>query len=600
MYKVEQAFNKNASRRLAELQGFADAINMPFFCKERQGEFLVVNRAFLNLFKVPRTLENVNTIVRLLPHSKIATLSKHEENLNKDGDSGHFGMRIVSPEKSSDFIVHKTAADICGDGALKVVGMIVNTVDDGHPLAAPQIITDLDERVKELECLYDASATLERLADNGLAVLHELAQRIPLAFTQAQATGVKIEFDQQSYTSSNYQSDKDQLTKGKASYKHLIQSISPLGKERGYISVYLDKDVSFLDEERCLIKELARTISLHIEKHEAQKELEQHELLFEHTFEYAAVGICHGDKNGCFIRANKKLEEIWGYSKEEIKGMSFKDVSHPDDIEETANHKNSLLAGEADNFSMEKRYIRKNGEIMWANLTVSLVKRPDQSPDYFIGVIEDITEKRHAIEETKRLTQKVKRTFVETVAALSQAMELRDPYTAGHQEQVSELAVAIAKEMGLDEETVEGLRIGSLLHDIGKLYIPSELLCRPGRLNPEEFALIKTHSKVGAEIISHIDMPWPITEMVLQHHERLDGSGYPHGLSGEAIVLEARIIAVADTIQAMCGHRPYRPAKSVESALNVIQQGKANIYDAAVVDAALNVVHNNPPAWIVF
>ncbi len=173
----------------------------------------------------------------------------------------------------------------------------------------------------------------------------------------------------------------------------------------------------------------------------------------------------------------------------------------------------------------------------------------------------------------------------QTITAMGMAMEKRDPYTAGHQHRVSHLATAIAEQMGLDKECIDAIRLGGLIHDIGKISVPSEVLNRPGHLSTFEMNLIYTHSQSGYEITKGIDFPWPIAEIVHQHHERYDGSGYPQGLRGEEITLEARVIAVADVLEAMSSHRPYRPALGIDAGLEELHQHRGSRYDPQVVDA---------------
>lgn len=177
-----------------------------------------------------------------------------------------------------------------------------------------------------------------------------------------------------------------------------------------------------------------------------------------------------------------------------------------------------------------------------------------------------------------------------TIAALTRAVEMRDPYTAGHQQRVAALAVAVGRAMGLSEAALEGLYLGGMIHDIGKISIPAEILTKPRRLTPIEHQLIQQHPLTGAQIVAGIDFPWPLSEMILQHHERIDGSGYPHGLCGAAMRLESKIIAVADVIEAMSSHRPYRAALGEEAALAEIERGRGTLYDPEVVAACLSVV----------
>ncbi len=177
-----------------------------------------------------------------------------------------------------------------------------------------------------------------------------------------------------------------------------------------------------------------------------------------------------------------------------------------------------------------------------------------------------------------------------TIAVLSRAIEMRDPYTDGHQKRVSQLAAAIAAEMGLPGERITGVKLGALIHDVGKMGIPAELLTTSRQLSPQELAIIRTHPSSGGDILSQADFPWPVREMVMQHHERVDGSGYPAGLKGEEILLEARIIAVADVVEAMTSHRPYRPGLGLEAGVAEIREQRGVLYDAQVVDACVRVV----------
>lgn len=185
--------------------------------------------------------------------------------------------------------------------------------------------------------------------------------------------------------------------------------------------------------------------------------------------------------------------------------------------------------------------------------------------------------------------QRLRKSLEATVEAIAATVETRDPYTAGHERRVAQLATAIAREMGLPPEQVEGIHFGGLIHDLGKLYVPAEILSKPGRLSPVEFELVKQHPQAGYDIIKAIEFPWPVARMVLEHHERLDGSGYPGRLMGDAILFEARILAVADVVESMSSHRPYRPALGPDAALEEIERNRGRLYDAAVVDACLRL-----------
>jgi HD-GYP domain-containing protein (c-di-GMP phosphodiesterase class II) len=179
-----------------------------------------------------------------------------------------------------------------------------------------------------------------------------------------------------------------------------------------------------------------------------------------------------------------------------------------------------------------------------------------------------------------------------TVEAIAALYEKRDPYTAGHQRRVAQLACAIARKMGLPDEQIYGIRIIGVVHDIGKIAVPGDILSKPGRLSIEELSIIKTHPQVAYDVLKNLEFPWPVAETILQHHERLDGSGYPNGISGEAIILEARILCVADVVESMVSHRPYRPALGMERALREIVRNKGVLYDPTVADACSKLSSN--------
>lgn len=204
-----------------------------------------------------------------------------------------------------------------------------------------------------------------------------------------------------------------------------------------------------------------------------------------------------------------------------------------------------------------------------------------------------IREKRRAEEELRKSYDKLQRGLEGTVHTVAKIAETRDPYTARHQKRVTSLACAIAKEMGLSEDQIEGIHVAGTLHDIGKIYVPAEILSKPGKVIDMEMNLIKTHPQVGYEILKEIEFPWPVAQIVLQHHERMDGSGYPQGLPGEDIVLEARILAVADVVEAMCSHRPFRPAIGSDIALKEVAEKSGILYDPRVVEACIRVFANN-------
>jgi len=223
-------------------------------------------------------------------------------------------------------------------------------------------------------------------------------------------------------------------------------------------------------------------------------------------------------------------------------------------------------------------------------IDVSSVIEKNGTSSSFVHVLRDITEIKSIKFELKKSQLQLIQSFKGIAQAMGKMVEQRDPYTAGHAEGVSRLAVAIGHQMSMDEDTIEGLRVCGLLHDVGKISVPAEILTKPTMLTDLEFAMVKHHSCTGYEILKNINFPWPVATVTLQHHERLDSSGYPDGLKGEQIIKESRILSVADVVDAMTNHRPYRPALGLGAAIDEIKKGRRIIYDHEVVDACLEVI----------
>ena len=208
-------------------------------------------------------------------------------------------------------------------------------------------------------------------------------------------------------------------------------------------------------------------------------------------------------------------------------------------------------------------------------------------------VVTDVSDLKEAELRLLESVDKQQAVIDGVIAALARSVEVRDPYTAGHERRVGELAAAIARYSELDEVTVRGVETAGKLHDVGKIVIPAEILSKPGHLSEPEFELIKAHAQAAYEILSSIEFDFPVGDIVVQHHERLDGSGYPAGLRGEAILPEARILAVADVVEAMISDRPYRAALPLDAAMDELENGAGRLYDAAICDAAIAVCHGS-------
>ena len=315
----------------------------------------------------------------------------------------------------------------------------------------------------------------------------------------------------------------------------------------------------------------------------AYKKLKQSESRYRALFENVPVGLYTTTPEGDIVNFNPQSSLILGYSKEELKGKKALDFYV------NKGERNEWLKELFKKGSVERefRMKRKDGKIIWLKDT-SRLRKDEEGKIYIEGSLQDITELKNLEASLRENLRKMEKLFDSTVMALSSAVEVRDLYTAGHQKRVTQLAIEIAKEMGLVDR-IKALKIAGLLHDIGKIAIPSDILTKPTRLTEVEYMLVKHHPVTGYQILKKIEFPWPVATIVLQHHERLDGSGYPEGLKDGDILIEARIIAVADVVEAISSHRPYRPALGTSVALDEIKKHRGTLYDKDVVDACIEV-----------
>jgi HD-GYP domain-containing protein (c-di-GMP phosphodiesterase class II) len=239
--------------------------------------------------------------------------------------------------------------------------------------------------------------------------------------------------------------------------------------------------------------------------------------------------------------------------------------------------------------SRELEFYCKDGRTIILDCTFQFVRDEQGKATGILAEGRDITERKRAEEQLQQTLDSLRKSVGATIQVMVSAVEMRDPYTAGHQIRTADLARAIATEMGLPKDKIDGIRMAGSIHDIGKLSIPAEILSKPTKLTDIEFSLIKEHSHSGYEMLKDVESQWPLAQIVYQHHERMNGSGYPRNLKGDEILIEARIMAVADVVEAMASHRPYRPGLGIEPALEEIEKNKGIVYDNAVADACLRL-----------
>ncbi len=287
------------------------------------------------------------------------------------------------------------------------------------------------------------------------------------------------------------------------------------------------------------------------------------------------------DFKGRFLDANQAVLDLLGYDRDDLPRMNMADILAPDQISKALQQQKEIMKLGFQKEITEFTVRRKDGSFVEFETKASLV-HVDGKPDAILGIARDITER-------KELVDRLRRTVEATAKAMATVVETRDPFTAGHQRRVADLAQAIAREMGLSQKRIAGLRTAAALHDLGKISVPAEILSKPTRLSAMEFSLVKLHSQSGYDILKNIDFPWPVARMVLEHHERIDGSGYPSGLRGENVLLESRILAVADVVEAMGSYRAYRPFLGIDAALEEITTNRGVTFDPQAVDACVGL-----------
>jgi len=361
----------------------------------------------------------------------------------------------------------------------------------------------------------------------------------------------------------------------------------------------------------------------------SQVELDTSQARYFDFYDMAPVGYCTVNESGLIEQANLTTATLLGMDRAALVLQKITRFIHPDDQDIFYLMRQRILeTGEPQH--CELRFVKQDGTPFWACLDALAVPDHDGAQSLRV-VMTDVTERalankelayqadekgkraaellvankeltyqaeekgKRAAEllvanqEIKRYIAEVETAFMSTVQVVNTLGEMRDPYTAGHERKVAEIAVAIGAELGLSAREQEGLRVAGYLHDIGKIAIPAEILSKPGKLSWVEHKLIQEHAQAGYEVLKDVKFPWQIADIVRQHHERIDGSGYPQGLKGEAIQLEARILAVADVVEAMSSHRPYRPALGIEAALAEIERGCGSLFDVTVVNACMRL-----------
>jgi PAS domain S-box-containing protein/putative nucleotidyltransferase with HDIG domain len=379
-------------------------------------------------------------------------------------------------------------------------------------------------------------------------------------------------------------------TEGMAPHGHYCVPILYGDRVLGVLNLYVKAGHRQSPQEAEFLGGIANTLAGIIMRREAEGARQRSEQEFRFLVKNIPDIVFKGYLDGSIDLFDNKVEEITGYPKKEFDSRALKWTDLIID-EDRPKAKQKFVAAlkNCNSYLREYRIRRQDGALIWVQERSHIVCGTGKDTTYVSGVFFDISERKQGEVALERTVGKLKQVIQATVGALTSALEMRDPYTVGHQKRVTDLACAIAQEMGFSEERIEGMRIIGFLHDIGKIAVPAEILTKPGKIGENEFNIIKTHVEAGYNILKEIDFPCDVAKVVAQHHERLNGSGYPKGLSGSEILIEARILAVADVVEAMSSHRPYRPGLGTEAALQEITQKRGILYDPGVVDICVKL-----------
>jgi PAS domain S-box-containing protein/putative nucleotidyltransferase with HDIG domain len=570
--KVEEELQESRAR----YQALFDRSIYCVFVHDFNGRFLDANKAAFKLLGYTRK-NFPATLAELLDQDQLAIAIKRGKEIRGSGSSSEpFEYKLRT--KSGKYVWVEVESSLIYRG--------------GKPYAIQGIARDITQHKRAEDALRESEEELEAIFNEvrgGIILLDLTGKIIKINKRMAELAG----YDKKYITGKQFNLFKNFSSSSIAKMTDVFKKVAagqqvPPYELEGYTKTgeKLVGEVygSLLKKKGKAVGVLAVMMNI-TKRKQAETALRESEAKYRDLVENINDIIYATDDHGIITYIAPRIEAVGGYTTSELIGRPFFDFVYQEDIPFVRDNLKQDLSGHAE--PHEYRAVTKAGDIRWVRVS----SRPSfNNEKRFIGlrgVMTDITDRKRTEEALQRSYEQLRETFIETVNALASTVEMKDPYTAGHQRWATRLACAIAKQMGLSEERIEGIRMAGLIHDIGKINIPAEILSRPGQLSEIQYNMVKIHPQVGCDILREIKFPWPVAEIVLQHHERMNGSGYPERRSGEEIIMEARILAVADTVEAMASHRPYRAAHGIETALAEITRNRGTLYDPTVVDACL-------------
>jgi PAS domain S-box-containing protein len=480
------------------------------------------------------------------------------------------------------------------DGTERVLEGIGNNLLD-NPIVAGFVmnVRDITERKKAENALRESEKRY-----------HELNDFLPISTFEVDAAGNIISYNRTALETFRYNEEDfkagmnvlqffapEEWQRVEENMRKIIQGTSTPGQE----FIFLRKDGSKFTGliYAALNIQQNKTVGIRgviidiTERKQAEVALRESESLSKSLIDYMHDAVLILNWDGSILFANLAAAKIIEYERPEaFVGHNMIEYLHPDSFQKAAEDIEAVKAGKM-GFPSEYQLFSVTGRRIWVESIGGNIIFRNASAN--LVCIRDITERKQAEEELLRTLESLRKAVGATIQVMVSAVEARDPYTAGHQLRTADLARTIATDMGLTQDTIDAIRMAGSIHDIGKLYVPSEILTKPSKLTDIELSLIKEHSRRGYEMLKDVESPWPLADIIYQHHERMDGSGYPRNLKGDDILMEARILAISDVVESMGSHRPYRPSLGIEAAIEEIEKNRGKLYDTGAVDACLRV-----------
>jgi len=557
-----------------------------FWQADMQGRFLDVNDSYCHLTGYSRD-ELLNMAI-----TDIEAIEELEETAKRI-------QRIKEVGSDSFETRHR-----CKDGKIVDVEISVNYLPIGHGRMVV-FIRDITERKRAEKALRESEdrfRVAQEMSPDGFTILHPLRNEkgeiIDFTWVYENRTIARINGTDPEEVKGKRLFDLFPAHKGTSIFEAYID-VSNSGRPQIIEEVYVGEVVSRPTWLRLVVVSMGEYIAILAqditERKRAEKSLReseaQYRLLAEHTTD--VIRILDMDLKTTYL--SPSAEKLRGFTLQEMVEMPLERQLTPESLSTAyAILSEEISRVEADPgynsiITLDLEYYCKDGTTIWTESKFSLIRDENGRAVSILAEARDISERKQAEEKLLKSYESLEKTLNNAIDTMVKIVELRDPYTAGHQHRVADLAVAIAGEMKLEETQIGHLRMAAVIHDIGKIYIPSDILSKPGKLADLEFSLVKTHAQAGFDIVKGMDFPGAVAETVLQHHERLDGSGYPNGLKADDTLMKAKILAVADVVEAMSSHRPYRPTLGIDKALEEISKNKGRLYDSDVVDTCLEL-----------